>query len=166
MLGKKPCAVYAYICGPLFFSILFWLQFVFMSLRKNNFSSFFWNDKSNQKKRSVVVSCWRQTAKKPQNVVSMLHSPPFLALRLQCVDYWELGFPIFQQFWQQEGAANAKSLLSCMLEHLCSHHVYMSNTSWSLSTWLCKHYFLLTNLPLHLPFFTFRFTHVRDLAVF
>lgn len=44
-----------------------------------------------------------------EKIVSMVLSAPFLALCLQCV-YWELGFPLLQQFWQQEGAANAKSL--------------------------------------------------------
>lgn len=101
-----------------------------------------------------------------KKVVSVLLSPSFLALYLQHIDWKELGFSLLQHSF---GSKRVQVMLEAFnLQCLCSHHVHIIHTSWNLSTWLCKrlYYFLLTTLTLHLPFFTFRCIHSRDVTAF
>lgn len=84
MLGKKTlCSLCIYLWSIVFLCPL-WLQFVFVSLKENNFSSFFWNDKSNQKKKICGHQLWNTDCKNKltKKVVSKLLSPHFLALCL------------------------------------------------------------------------------------
>lgn len=107
--GKKIYAVYAYICSSLFFSVCPDLATVcILESWGKSFPLSFEVIKATRRKVLWVSVVDNRLPKK--KVVSVLLWPSFLALHLQCVDYEELGFPLLQQFWQQAGAANAKSL--------------------------------------------------------